>query len=275
MEAKLVLGIIKLVTWLLGKTAPPKADQDLGRMHPWAQTTAKHWRTRRRKVEVQPRPAHYLGRELRPLHAFLRVTPGALGIADRKLIFVPHRSRHEQVIPLNTMRWIGTRSLIDDLGRADTLVVHYEVNKHWYIGAWVVEEPKTIAEVLGQLTRQPYHEYMNLREDYGPAEATCVQQDVYGQWLPSAKLKSATGTLYLVPGCLLFDGHPLINLDSLRRIEVLKHGGAQDLLRLEYGPPGEVVGFLLHEGEQWAALLSRYAAVPYEMGEGRKKKEDD
>jgi hypothetical protein len=289
--AAIIFRIFLMNAETINKHEQDKASQ-------FAQATANHWQARRRKVHFPPRPAGYYGNEPKPLHAYLVATGGVLGIVDRELIFVPLGTRREQAISLDLIRWISTHATRAETGRADILVVHYVAAGRWHMAAWEMEEPETIAEVLANMVGQPFHECMDLREDYGPAPATCVLQDVYGQWLPASKslyqsgvtpspfskLTRSEGSLYLAPGWLVFDERPMFPLSHLRRIEVVEHGGtlnqinpfAQDLLRLEYAPPDDlkprVVGFQLREADRWAEILAEHTQVPYIMNEGRKKK---
>jgi hypothetical protein len=258
------------------------------------------WTTHQRTVHFGPVIAEYYGSE--PCQTY-RTGPisGALGLVDQHLVFVG-RTGGEEWIPFDQIRWIGARSVMvpygDGYARADALIVHYEERGIWYVGAWVSEWRQALGKALGEETGLPVHSYGSEREDYGPARAACLIQDVYGRWhpfsdgarLPDAdgisaeRLDADQGELYLAPDRLLFNRRHSIHLAQVRRADVFEPGVPlaelnpfhEDLLRIEYESPEQqhaVIGFLVRGGGGWASAIRTRTSVPYEHHRGRKKKE--
>lgn len=278
---------------------------DRRRTRRFVQATAARWLAEGRDMRFYPTPAGYYGNEPLRSHARVAAEEGVLGIADRQLIFIPFKTGREQAISFDLIQWIGTHSI--EVGSGDgtisrnALVVHYEAMGKWCMCAWTMDWPDNIAEVLAKLAGQTFHKCLDHRDDYGPYEAECLLQDVYGEWhpVPEARRQAGVanspfaavivseGPLYLAPDRLIFNRHHMLHLSRLRRIEVYERGGllnhlnpfAKDLLRIEYAlpddPRAQVVGFLLPQAEQYAKLLAWRTQVPFEMREGRKKKEDE
>ncbi len=274
------------------------------RMRQYAAAVARRWRAEGRDVRFEPTVVEYYGDEPLRSHARRAATRGVLGIADRDLIFVPFGNREEQPLPFDVIRWIGTHTVEVSQGDGTTtknaLVVHYEAAGEWHMGVWVMSWPNTVAGVLAKLNGQLDPPLFGQREDYGPETAECLLQDVYGEWHPADEarrrddvvhspfegLTLAHGPLYLAPDRLVFNRYLMIHFAQLRRIEVYERGGllnrlnpfAEDLLRIEYALPDEprglVVGFLVRSADQWGKTLAARAQVPYEVREGRKKKEE-
>jgi len=115
------------------------------------------------------------------------------------------------------------------------------------------------------------------REDFGPARALRMHEDVYGEWHADRE-----DQLYLAPDRLLFGWRSAIPLDDIQRLNVLHRGGldalrplASGLLRIEYRAAEgaiETVGFKVRRPAEWADAIAEHSASGLPVGQGRKKK---
>jgi hypothetical protein len=204
---------------------------------------------------------------------------GALGITDGKLVFTGRRrSRFDASIPLTSIRRIGLTTLPVQAGniiaRKRALAVHYDSPDGWRVGLFVTKEPAEVAQALAEESGLPIHDSGGERDDYGPARATRMTEDVYGDWSPDRE-----GDLYLAPDRLLFNWRDPILLDAIRRLDVIAKRGvnplAPDLLRVEHETPeGEplVTGFVVRRARRWAEAILRRTEVPLDVHLGRKTK---
>jgi hypothetical protein len=204
---------------------------------------------------------------------------GALGITDGNLVFTGRRSsRFDASIPLTSIRRIGLTTLAVQAGniiaRKRALAIHYDSPDGWRVGLFVTREPAEVAQALAEESGLPIHDSGSERDDYGPARATRMTEDVYGDWSPDRE-----GDLYLAPDRLLFNWRDPILLDAIRRLDVIAKRGvnplAPDLLRVEHETPeGEplVTGFVVRRARRWAEAILRRTEVPLDVHLGRKTK---
>jgi hypothetical protein len=204
---------------------------------------------------------------------------GALGITDGRLVFTGHRSsRFDASIPLGSIHRIGLTTLPVQAGTMSTrkrvLAVHYDSPDGWRVGIFVTKEPAEIAQALAQESGLPIHDSGGERDDFGPARATRMTEDVYGDWIPDRE-----GDLYLAPDRLLFNWRDPILLDDIRRLDVIAQRSLNpltpDLLRVEHetadGEP-HVTGFVVRRARRWAEAILRHTDVPLDVHLGRKTK---
>jgi hypothetical protein len=202
---------------------------------------------------------------------------GALGLTDGKLVFVGHRStRYNVSIPFDLMHWIGLHTLNGGAG-ARAIIVHYQSPSGWYVYTFTTDAPVEFGQALSRHSGLPLHDADAIREDFGPARATRMIQDIYGQWQPEYEIE-----LYLAPGRLLFGWKSPILLERITRLDVLTKGGledlnpfSEDLLRIEYETPDgarETIGFVVRNAHKWAEAISRHTDAPLVIHAGRKKK---
>ena len=204
---------------------------------------------------------------------------GALGITDGKLVFTGRRrSRFDASIPLTRVHRISLITLPIQAGniiaRKRALAVHYDSPDGWRVGLFVTREPAELAQAVAEESGLPVHDAGGDRDDYGPARATRMTEDIYGDWSPDRE-----GDLYLAPDRLLFNWRDPILLEAIRRLDVIAKRGvnplAPDLLRVEHETPdGEplVDGFVVRRARRWAEAILRRTEVPLDVHLGRKTK---
>jgi len=221
----------------------------------------------------------------RPLRLYPSGRFGALGITDGHLVFEGHRRSAENLsVPLSNLRHIGLTTVRVWMGRTAisqrALAVHYTAPDGWRVATFVADESVELAQALSDESGLPVYDSGKDRDDYGPARALRMTQDVYGEWREDRE-----GDLYLAPDRLLFNWRETIPLDDIRRLDVYAQGGrlrglnplAQDLLRVEYGESGaaaETIGYLVRRGHRWADAIRRRADAPLEVYAGRKRKRE-
>ncbi|HVO70259.1 MAG TPA: hypothetical protein VMT24_09445 [Aggregatilineaceae bacterium] len=228
-------------------------------------------------VHYGPVAASCLGQ--RPSAVYSRDVFGALGITDGRLVFSGRRSsRFDASIPLASIHRIGLTTLPVQAGTLSTrkraLAVHYDSPDGWRVGVFVTKEPPEIAQALANESGLPVHDSGGERDDCGPAHATRMLEDVYGDWTPDRD-----GVLYLAPDRLLFNWRDPILLDDIRRLDVVTKRSvnplAPDLLRVEHetadGEP-HVTGFVVRRARRWAEAILRRTDVPLDVHLGRKAK---
>jgi len=209
---------------------------------------------------------------------------GALGIADKTLVFDGHRSnRHDVTIRLDALRWIGLTTISVWAGRVAArrraLALHYEGPDEWRVATFVTDAPEDIAQALGRETGLLVRDTGSERADYGPARATRLIQDVYGEWSTDRE-----DELYLAPDRLLFAWRSAIALDDIQRLDVIDAGGldalnplSAGLLRVEYRAADgaiDTVGFRVRRAAGWADAIAERSASGLPVVQGRKKKNE-
>ncbi|MBN1200639.1 MAG: hypothetical protein JXJ20_02165 [Anaerolineae bacterium] len=246
--------------------------------------TRTEWARAGRTVHYGPVGATCFGS--RPRRTYRQGIFGALGLVDGRVVFDGYQQGiYDASIPLDNIHWIRVHNIPVMHGRTAAprrgLVLHAEDADGWHVHSFLLEAPDEFARQISHhspsRTRQDTS-YHAERDDFGPARAVRMRQDIYGQWEPDRQ-----GSLYLAPDRLLFDWHHSILLAHIQRLDVFSKGGlhdllpyATDLLRIETGPPdGEplVVGFLVRQAQQWAEAIAQKAQAPLVIHQGRKKKE--
>ncbi|HEX3051161.1 MAG TPA: hypothetical protein VHP83_10940 [Aggregatilineaceae bacterium] len=223
---------------------------------------------------------------------------GVLGIVDDKLAFEGMNGERYQ-IPLNAICWIGRKTTPvqerETITEKEVLVIHADYDGQWNVftlGAGSIHlranspntldyQARTFTHTLVERCQLELHMYSGTHEDFGPAQAQQISQDVYGQWHED----NADGSpLYLAPDRLIYGWKDMIHLAQIRKLDVYAEGTrrsinpfAQDLLRIEYDADGNhvVTGFLLRRADEWGAELAKRTGVPCDLQEGRKKKNGD
>lgn len=210
-------------------------------------------------------------------------TFGALGLTDKRLVFDGYRSNRQNLsLRLDQIHSIGLTTLPVIVGRAVSrkraLTVHHTGPDGWRVAVFLLDAPVEFANTLsdecdGCIVRDTGQQ----REDFGPARATRMAQNIYGEWHADRE-----GDLYLAPDRLLFNWRDAIPLDAIQRLDVLEQPSANplaaDLLRVEYGTPDDadyatdVAGFLVRRAEKWAETIATHAPQPVDVHTGRKKK---
>jgi hypothetical protein len=235
-------------------------------------------------VHYGPVGAVCLGR--RPQRLYRAGRFGALGITDGHLVFEGHRRDTENLsVPLANLRHIGLTTVRVWIGRTAirqrALAVHYTAPDGWRVATFAAEETLELAQALSDESDLLVYDSGKAREDFGPARALRMTQDVYGEWREDRE-----GDLYLAPDRLLFNWRETILLDDIRRLDVYAQGGrlrglnplAQDLLRVEYGEADEtveIVGYVVRGATRWADAIRQHAAAPLDVYAGRKRKSGD
>ena len=202
-----------------------------------------------------------------------RGVAGAVGVTGGRLVFDGQRAnRCDAGIPLDALRWLG----LSAAGRRQrALHVHYEDAQGWHVVVFLMTEPLALANVLSTEGDLPLHDARNHTPDFGPARATRMQQDVYGEWAAERD-----GDLYLAPDRLLFDWRDAVLLAHVQRLDAMRDAARRNpmgvgLLRVEVqlpGAPFEVIGFLVRQPERWAAAIQARIETPIPVQAGRKKK---
>jgi hypothetical protein len=202
---------------------------------------------------------------------------GALGITQNKLTFQGFRRRAVNVhLPFKAFRWIGVRTYPDaERHSVEALVIHSEDFNVWRVYAFTMDHVLEFADELSRHTDLPLHQIGREPEDYGPAHATRLIQDIYGEWSGNTRRE-----LYLAPDRLLFGWEDPVMLSQVRQVGAFVKGSlnpfSADLLRIEYQSADgslHTVGFLLHGADRWAEVIARRANVPLTIQAGRKKKD--
>jgi hypothetical protein len=219
----------------------------------------------------------------RPRRVYTDGIFGALGITDERLVFDGHRNNTENTsVAYDRLRHIGITTVPVWAGRLNVqqraLTVHYDSPDGWRVATFLTDAPVELAQELSQESGLPLHDSGSAREDFGPARAARMIEDLYGEWRDERE-----GELYLAPDRLLFDWRDTIPLSHIRRLNVYTRGGrlnpfSQDLLRIEYGESEEdfrAVGFRVRGADRWAEAIRQRANTPLEVYIGRKRKSDD
>lgn len=294
-----IFFIILMTALLFGVTVYAIWDYTSRREH--ARRVQATWQRQGRTIHHPPVTAEYYGSEPLGSHTSARADVGALGVCDRRLLFVKRGFSSEVYIDLDTVRWVGTREISVQQGkssvRKDFLIIHFEGGRTWQVAAFILDKKAyaTLPAAIAQQTGLHEEHLGSSREDHGPSRALRMAQDVYGQWRPAhadgtPRTDSLTpapnwlnlhGKLYLAPDRLLYNFTEAIPLAQVRRIDLYGKGGlhrlnpfGEELLRVEYvdGDEHHVAGFLVQWGGSWADALYRQAGIPVQTHEGRKKK---
>lgn len=215
----------------------------------------------------------------RPLGAFRSGVLGALGLTGGNLVFSGmSNNRLDLRVPVADVRLIGLGSVTSWVGKTPTsirmLSVHYETAEGWQVTSFVTREPVEFGQELGHLCGLVPYDAGKQRHDFGPARATQMIEDIYGEWT-----EPRDGMLYLVPDRLIFDRRAALALAQVRRIDVIAQRDmnpfAADLLRIEYETAeGEtaILGYVVRHAQQWAHAINGHIGVPLNVHSGRKKK---
>ncbi|MCZ7540145.1 MAG: hypothetical protein M5U29_09565 [Anaerolineae bacterium] len=212
---------------------------------------------------------------LRPRITYGRGVFGAAGLAGGALAFQGQGSSacDGQVALEQVQRLSLVTIALPASRRARALAVHYGSPDGWRVGVFSGGGVPELAGALSDAGALPLHDAGEGRDDFGPARATRMIQDIYGEWTPERE-----GALYLAPDRLLFEWREAIPLATMARLDVY-HGGegrrAGTLLRVEYAAPDgalQAAGFLVEHAGRWAEAIVRRADLPLAVHEGRKQK---
>jgi hypothetical protein len=212
---------------------------------------------------------------LHPRRAYGRGLFGAAGLAAEALVFDgQHSSACNARIPLEQIQRLSLVTVALPAGRQTrAFAVHHDSPDGWRVAVFSGESVPDLAEALSAESAVPLHDAGEGQDDFGPARATRMIQDIYGEWTPDRE-----GMLYLAPDRLLFEWREAIPLATMARLDVYHSGGrrAEALLRVEYAAPDgahQVGGFLVDHAGRWAEAIARRADVSLAVHEGRKRKE--
>ncbi len=209
---------------------------------------------------------------------------GALGLTDGRLVFDGHRNNTCNLsLPFEQIQYIGLTTVPVIVGRTVArkrgLTVHHTGADGWRVAVFLTPVPVEFANALAAACDGCIvHDTGRQREDHGPAQATRMEQDIYGEWRADRE-----GDLYLAPDRLLFNWRDSIPLDRIQVLDVLEQPSANplaaDLLRVEYTTPDDAVyethgiGFLVRRADKWADAIAQRAPQSVQIQAGRKKKE--
>ncbi|NLX08314.1 MAG: hypothetical protein GXY36_01515 [Chloroflexi bacterium] len=238
------------------------------------------WVRAGQRVHYGPVFASCLSTRPRESYSMAQAVSGALGLTDHRLVFVGRRATScDSSVPLDLIRWIEVRSVpVGEATNRQALFVHYDGPAGWRVYSFVLDKPHTFARQLSQFSGEPLRD-VSQRQDYGPASATRVFQDIHGQWQTDRETE-----LYLAPDRLLFGWRSAIPLASIRQLAVIERGGlseinpfSTDLLRIEHETStGErqITGYVVRHAQRWAEAIQRRSQAPLTIQEGRKKKHE-
>lgn len=249
----------------------------------WAE---RQWRLTREPIHFGPVGATCYGTEPGANYRRREGHYGAVGIVDEQLVFST-RQYERFLVPLASITWIGERRITVSRGKGTkevtALMVHGEYQGDWFVIALSSNEYYAIEQQLSAHCKLRVEELGDRRESRGPAMATRVTQNIYGEWH-----EDSHGTLFLAPDRLLFarfmHWNSGILLSDIREIGAFSKGGvlnslnpfAEDLLRIECQPTPdgkpEVIGFLVRDADDWAEAIRSRSPVPVAVHAGRKKK---
>lgn len=213
---------------------------------------------------------------LRPRCTYGRGVSGAAGIAGDALTFEGQgRSAFNMRVALEQVQRLSLVTIaLPASRRARALAVHYDSPDGWRVATFSGQDIPELAGALSGACALPLHDAGEGRDDFGPARATRMIQDIYGEWTPERE-----GALYLAPDRLLFEWREAMPLAAMARLDVYHGGGgrrAGALLRVEYAAPDgahQAAGFLVDHAGRWAEAIVRRADLPLAVHEGRKRKE--
>lgn len=195
---------------------------------------------------------------------------GALGVVDGGLLFAGRRDTACDVyLPLDAVRWVALRRAARGRGGARRLAVHAERTAQWRVVVFALDEAVSFGEALAARAGQPLLDASAGREDFGPAQALRLSEDVYGDWHAGRE-----AALYLAPDRLLFGWRDAIPLDAIEQVGVLRRAtGRGTLLRVAYRVDDEryeVAGFEVPRAAAWAEAITARAGGTLTVDRKRK-----
>lgn len=201
---------------------------------------------------------------------------GALGLVDGGLVFAGRRAAVcDGFVPFDAVRWVALRRARRWPGSGRQLAVHAERSGRWQVAVFALDGAVALAEALASRSGCPVDDAGAGREDFGPARALRMHEDLYGEWHAERE-----DQLYLAPDRLLFGWRDAIALDRIEQVSVLERApraqGRGAVLRLVARVDDEtyeVVGFGVARAGAWADALVRRAGGA--LAVGRKKKSPD
>lgn len=219
--------------------------------------------------------------DLHPRRTYSGGIFGALGIVERQIMFDGHRHHTYNLnLTFDRLQRIGLTTVPVIIGRTmnrrRVLALHYDGPDGWRVATFLLDAPVEFANALGDQTGLPVRDSGQARDDYPPARAIRMIQDIYGEWQEDRE-----GELYLAPDRLLFSGREPIPLAAIRRLDIFQQASVNplsaDLLRVEYDTPDgdydfETTGFLVRRADKWAEEIAQRAEAPLTIHAGRKKK---
>jgi hypothetical protein len=239
-------------------------------LHAHVVATRTAWVRAGRRVTFGP--VGVLSYGTRPRRRYGRPVAGAAGVADGALIFKGQDARYDLEALLATLCYLSLTSLARAGPRwgpsRRVLAVHFTSPDGWRVAALASDEVGALGEALASATGLPLHDSGDRRDDFGPAPAVRMVEDVYGDWT-----RDRARPLYLAPDRLLFGWRDAILLSAIRRLDVDDAGGGA-LLRVEHETSGgvEAIGFMLDDAPAWAEAIAQRIDVPLQVTTGRKKK---
>ena len=124
----------------------------------------------------------------RPRRLYLGGTFGALGITDGKLSFDGHRQNADNLsVAFGHLYRVSLTTVPVTIRAAPVhrraLTVHYDSPDGWRVATFLTDSPVEFAQALGDESGLPVYDSGDDREDFGPARATRMVQNLYGEWL--------------------------------------------------------------------------------------------
>ena len=203
---------------------------------------------------------------------------GALGLVDGGLVFAGRQASDcDGYIPFNAVRCVALRRTRRWLASGRQVAVHAERSGRWQVSVFALESVVPLAEALAIRANSPVYDAGAGREDFGPARALRMHEDVYGEWHAERE-----DQLYLAPDRLLFGWRDAIALAQIEQVSVLERApGSRDhgeVLRLAVALDEEsydVIGFGVAEAAAWADAIVRRADGALEIGRKTKPPESE
>ncbi len=249
----------------------------------WAE---RQWRLTREPIHFGPVGATCYGTD--PVRSYRRREGhyGAVGIVSEFFVFST-RQYERLMVPLASITWIDLRKITVSRGRGTkkvgALMVYGEYRDEYFVFALSSDQSYAISQQLSAHCKLRVEELGERSESHGPAGATRVTQDIYGEWH-----EDTHGQLFLAPDRLLFAGldrwDDSMLLEQIREVGAFSKGGvlnslnpfAEDLLRIECQPTPdgkpEVIGFLVRDAKDWAEAIRSRSPARITVHAGRKKK---
>jgi len=203
---------------------------------------------------------------------------GALGLVDGGLVFAGRQASDcDGYIPFNAVRCVALRRTRRWLASGRQVAVHAERSGRWQVSVFALESIVPLAEALATRAGSTVYDAGAGREDFGPARALRMHEDVYGEWHAERE-----DQLYLAPDRLLFGWRDAIALAQIEQVSVLERApGSRDhgeVLRLAVALDEEtydVIGFGVAEAAAWADAIVRRAGGALEIGRKTKPPESE
>lgn len=207
---------------------------------------------------------------------------GALALVDGGLEFAGrHATVCDRYVPFEAVRSVALRRAYRWRAGARRLAVHAERSGRWQVAVFALDGAISLAEALSARTGCPLQDAGSGREDFGPALALRVREDIYGEWHADRE-----DQLYLAPDRLLFGWRDAIPLESIEQISVLEYAPGEvrrrepsrgELLRIMQRLDEEtydVVGFRLARATPWAEAIAVASGGSLEIGRKKKPLDD-